>query len=289
MSSPPRLFETTLIAGRLARAAARPVAGADFLLARAGEDLAERLAGVLRPFPRIADVGTPTAHFRQVLQSVKPQSGLTALTPAESAPEVLDSSLQVLGVSSLDLIVSGLALQHANDLPGALVQLRRALAPDGLFIGCMLGGATLTELRQVLTAAESEVTGGVSPRVFPFADVRDMGGLLQRAGFKLPVVDSEPLVVRYPDMVRLIADLRAMAGTNVMLARSRRPTRRAVFARAAELYGERFADGDGRIRATFEMIWLSGWAEHESQQQPLKPGSARQRLADALGLKDGNA
>jgi hypothetical protein len=183
-----------------------------------------------------------------------------------------------------DLIVSGLALQHANDLPGALIQIRRALAADGLFLGCLLGGTTLTELRQALTEAESEVTGGVSPRVFPFADVRDMGGLLQRAGFAVPVADSETVTVRYPDMFGLMADLRAMGGTNVLLARSRRFTPRAVFLRAAEIYRQRFADPDGKLRATFEMIWLSGWAPHESQQKPLKPGSAQARLADALGV-----
>jgi hypothetical protein len=167
-----------------------------------------------------------------------------------------------------------------------LVQIARALKPDGLFIGCLVGGATLTELRQCLTAAESELTGGVSPRVFPFADVRDMGGLLQRAGLALPVADNEVLTVRYPDMFALMADVRAMGGTNVMHARLKRFTTRGVMLKAAEMYAQRFADADGRIRATFELIWVSGWAPHESQQKPLKPGSAKQRLAHALQVPE---
>jgi SAM-dependent methyltransferase len=255
--------------------------GDNFLLARAAEDLGERLATVLRPFPAIADLATPGPAFHSVIQSLRPDSRLTAASFLESPHEVLDPA-----VKDQDLIVSGLALQHANDLPGALIQLRRALRPDGLFMGCLLGGATLTELRQSLTEAESEVTGGVSPRVFPFADVRDMGGLLQRAGFALPVADSETVTVRYGDIFRLMADLRALGGTNVLAARSRKPTRRAVFLKAADIYARRFADADGRIRATFEIIWLSGWSPDASQQQPLKPGSAKQRLADALGVME---
>jgi SAM-dependent methyltransferase len=190
---------------------------------------------------------------------------------------------------AFDLITSGLALQHANDLPGALIQLRRALRPDGLFIGCLAGGATLTELRQSLAEAESEITGGVSPRVFPFADVRDMGSLLQRAGFALPVTDSETITVRYSNSFSLIADLRSMGATNVLTERSRRFTSRKLFLKAADVYQRRFSDPDGKIRATFEIIWLTGWAPHESQQKPLKPGSAKQRLADALGVVERKA
>jgi SAM-dependent methyltransferase len=276
MSTSPTLFDHALRQRRDTRRN-----GDNFLLARAAQDLRERLATVLRPFDAIADVATSGPEFRDVLQQLRPQSRLSAASHVESPHEVLDPSL-----TNLDLIVSGLALQHANDLPGALIQIRRALAPDGLFLGCLLGGATLTELRQALNEAESEVTGGVSPRVFPFADVRDMGGLLQRAGFALPVADSETVTVRYADMFRLMADLRAIGGTNVLTVRSRRPTRRAVFLKAAEIYRNRFADPDGRIRATFEMVWLSGWAPHASQQQPLKPGSAKQRLAAALGVNE---
>ena len=187
---------------------------------------------------------------------------------------------------SLDLAVSALALQTASDLPGALVQIRRALKPDGLFLGALLGGRSLHELRTVLTEAEAETSGAVSPRVAPFADVRDMGGLLQRAGFALPVIDSETLTARYDHLFALMADLRAMGATNTLVARSRRPTSRAFFARAAALYAERFGDADGRIRATFEIVSLSGWAPHASQQKPAKRGSATISLAKALGVED---
>ncbi len=178
--------------------------------------------------------------------------------------------------------MSALTLQTLNDLPGALVQMRRALKPDGLFLGCLFGGQTLQELRAVLTEAEIEATSGASPRVAPFADLRDLGGLLQRAGFALPVTDTDRLTVRYDTLFALIGDLRAMGLTNVLVDRSRRPTSRTVMLRAAALYAARFADADGRLRATFEIVWLSGWAPHASQQKPLRPGSATTRLADAL-------
>ncbi len=277
----PVLFDHRLLVDRLRRRA-RIDAGGDFLVRRAAEDLTERLAPVLRPFPAMADFATPGQAFAEALRAMRPGSSLAHLPFTPSA----DGNLH-LPVEQFDLITSGLALQHANDLPGALIQIRRALRPDGLFIGCLAGGATLTELRQSLAEAESDVTGGVSPRVFPFADVRDMGGLLQRAGFALPVADSESVTVRYADAFRLMADLRAMGATNVLVERSRRPSGRALFARAAELLASRFADPDGRVRATFEIIWLSGWAPHESQQKPLRPGSAKTRLADALGVSEG--
>jgi hypothetical protein len=183
------------------------------------------------------------------------------------------------------LAVSALSLQNLNDLPGALVQLRRVLKPDGLFLGCLLGGQSLYELRTALAVAESEICGGISPRVAPFADVRDMGGLMQRAGFALPVADSEPVTVRYADMFGLMKDLRAMGAANALVARLRQPSPKGLFMRAAKVYADRFADPDGRVRATFEMIFLSGWAPHESQQKPLAPGSAKMRLADALTNK----
>jgi SAM-dependent methyltransferase len=196
-----------------------------------------------------------------------------------------DESLPV-AAGTLDLVVSALALQFVNDLPGALVQVRRALKPDGLLLAALLGGDTLTELRQAFAAAESEVEGGISPRIAPFADIRDLGGLLQRAGFALPVVDSERITVRYDTVFALMHDLRRMGATNALNERRRQPLRRATLMRMAEIYGERFGDPDGRLRATFEVIWLSGWAPHESQQKPLKPGSARARLADALGAEE---
>jgi SAM-dependent methyltransferase len=190
---------------------------------------------------------------------------------------------------ALDLVASGLALHFVNDLPGTLVQIRRALKPDGLFVAALLGGDTLTELRQAFAAAEAELEDGISPRVLPFADLRELGALLQRAGFALPVTDVDRLTVRYASPLALMHDLRRMGATNPLIDRSRRPLRRATLVRMMEIYGERFADPDRRIRATFEIVYLLGWAPHESQQQPLAPGSARTRLADALGTQERSA
>jgi SAM-dependent methyltransferase len=181
-----------------------------------------------------------------------------------------------------DLIVSLLALHHVNDLPGALIQIRSALRPDGLLLAALPGGDTLTELRQSLVVAESDLTGGAAPRVSPFADVRALGGLLQRAGFALPVVDSDRVVARYRDLGALMRDLRALGATNALNARSRSPLRREVLVRTQAIYAHRFSDPDGRLRATFDTLWLTGWAPHESQPKPLKPGSAAMRLEDAL-------
>jgi SAM-dependent methyltransferase len=190
---------------------------------------------------------------------------------------------------ALDLVVSGLTLHLVNDLPGTLVQIRRALKPDGLFMAALLGGDTLTELRAAFAAAEAEVEGGLSPRVLPFADLRDLGALLQRAGFALPVTDVDHLTVRYASPLALMHELRRMGAANPLVDRSRRPLRRATLARMLEIYAQRFADADARIRATFEIVYLSGWAPHASQQQPLAPGSARTRLADALGTQERSA
>jgi SAM-dependent methyltransferase len=279
----PHLFDHALMQARAQRRM-RLDAGADFLFVRAAEDLADRLQPILRPFPAIADIGTPHDAFARALKIIRPDAAITQIAINPLHLETLD-----LPAEAFDLITLGLALQHANDLPGALIQIRRTLRPDGLFVGCLAGGATLTELRQSLAEAESQITGGVSPRVFPFADVRDMGGLLQRAGFALPVADSETITVRYVNIFSLMADLRAMGATNVLTERSRRFTSRNLFLKAAEIYQRRFSDPDGKIRATFEIIWLTGWAPHESQQKPLKPGSAKQRLADALGVVERKA
>lgn len=191
--------------------------------------------------------------------------------------------------STFDLVVSALSLQGINDLPGALVQIRRALKPDGLLLAALIGGETLTELRQSFATAESEIEGGISPRVAPFADVRDLGGLLQRAGFALPVTDADRITVRYNSAFALMQDLRRMGATNALVERRRTPLRRATLTRTAEIYAARFADGDGRVRATFDIVWLSGWAPHPGQQQPLEPGSAQARLADALGAREVSA
>jgi SAM-dependent methyltransferase len=189
----------------------------------------------------------------------------------------------------VDLIVSTLGLHWVNDVVGALIQMRRALRPDGLFLGALLGGATLTELRQCLLAAETELRGGAGPRVSPFLDAHDGAGLMQRAGFALPVVDVDTLIVRYAHPLELMADLRAMGETNALLERPPEPLTRAILDRVAELYAERFAGPDGRIIATFEIITLTGWAPHPEQQKPLRPGSAKMRLADALGVVEQGA
>lgn len=199
---------------------------------------------------------------------------------------VADDDVLNLTPGAQDLVVHALCLHWANDPVGQLVQCRRALRPDGLFLGLMFGGQTLNELRACLAEAEAEVAGGLSPRVLPMGEIRDLGGLLSRAGFSLPVADSFTKTVMYRDAMHLMRDLRAMGEGNALHARLRRPTGRAVLLRAAAIYAERFGTPDGRIPATFEIICLTGWAPHESQQKPLRPGSAAARLADALNAAE---
>jgi SAM-dependent methyltransferase len=292
MVSPhPAMFDHRLLRARRARAAA--LGPSTFLLERVAEDLSDRLAAVLRRFERALDLGTPTDALRRVLAaSGKVGTIIAAEAPGAGAPDctvltiIADEEALPLRDASLDLVVSALALQFVNDLPGTLIQIRRALAPDGLLLAALAGGDTLTELRQSFAAAEAEIEGGISPRVVPFADVRDMGALLQRAGFALPVTDVDRVTARYPSPVALLHDLRRMGAANPLIERSRRPLKRATLTRMVEIYRERFSDRDGRVRATFEIVWLSGWAPHASQQKPLAPGSARQRLADALGTRE---
>jgi SAM-dependent methyltransferase len=273
----PILFDRALLRARQLRALR--FGPATFLLDRVADDIAERLHAVLREFKSAADVGTPGEQVGDALAGRVDRIAYVDLPDVESEPLPLPAG-------SLDLVVSALALQFVNDLPGVLAQIRRALLPDGLLLAAMLGGDTLTELRQCFAAAEAECEAGVSPRVAPFADLRDVGALLQRAGFALPVTDVDRIVVRYDSAFALMQDLRRMGATNILVERRRTPTRRATLLRMAQLYGERFADSDGRIRATFDVLWLSGWAPHESQQQPLKPGSAKAGLAEAVkGLK----
>jgi len=255
-----------------------------FLVDRIAADLAERLGAVLRRFEVAVDLGTPTEAVRDALSdnaAIGMLVGASAL-PRRAPAIVADEEALPLRDGALDLVVSALALQFVNDLPGALVQIRRALKPDGLFLAALLGGDTLGELRQSFAAAESEVEGGVSPRVAPFADVREMGALLQRAGFALPVTDVERLTVRYSSPFILMGELRRMGAANALAERRRTPLRRATLQRMAEIYAQRFADPDGKIRATFEVIWLSGWAPHESQPKPLRPGSATASLEAAV-------
>ncbi len=273
----PLLFDRTLLRARQVRALKQ---GAEtFLLDRVVDDLSDRLQAVLRQFSNGADVATPGHGVVDAL------AGRVA---SLAHVEVPDNESRGLGLApaSLDLAVSALGLQLVNDLPGVLAQLRRALRPDGLLLAALLGGDTLTELRQSFAAAEAEREGGMSPRVAPMADLRDVGALLQRVGFALPVTDLDRVVVRYDSAFALMRDLRRMGATNMLHERRRTPLRRATLLRMAQIYGERFADPDGRIRASFDIIWLSGWAPHESQQKPLKPGSAKASLADAVrGLK----
>jgi SAM-dependent methyltransferase len=266
----PKLFDRALLAKRQERA--RKLEPATFLLDRVVADMEERLSAVTREFADAADIWTPGegvsfgARFKSFARIAPPD-----------AQEVLD-----LQPESLDLALSALAFQFVNDLPGVLAQIRRALRPDGLLLAAMIGGDSLTELRQSFAAAEAELEGGVSPRVAPFADLRDIGSLLQRAGLALPVTDVDRVVARYDNALALMADLRRMGATNILFERRRGPTRRATMLRMAQVYGERFADADGRIRATFDIIWLSGWAPHESQPKPLRPGSATASLEAAV-------
>jgi SAM-dependent methyltransferase len=289
MAENPMIFDRALLRRRRRRAAA--LGPATFLLDRVAGDLAERLVTVLRRFELAVDLGTPGDAVRTALARLESVGKIVAadVMPDAARGEIFiatDEEALPFGDATLDLVVSALALQFVNDLPGVLVQVRRALKPDGLLLAALLGGETLTELRQSFAEAESDIEGGVSPRVAPFADLRDLGALLQRAGFALPVTDVDRVTVRYDSAFGLMHDLRRMGATNALSARRRTPLKRATLQRMAEIYSQRFADDDGRVRATFEIVWLSGWAPHPDQQQPLKPGSAKARLADALGTRE---
>jgi SAM-dependent methyltransferase len=295
MAMTPLIFDRSLVRARRRRALK---AGPEtFLIDRVAEEFADRLKAVLRRFDIAADLGTPTGAVRAALARSGSIATMIAVDPLidgarglagdeASAPPLrvaADEEALPFAAGALDLVVSGLALQAVNDLPGVLVQIRRALKPDGLFLAALLGGDTLTELRQSFAAAESECESGVSPRVAPFADVRDMGMLLGRAGFALPVADVDRLAVRYTTPLALLHDLRRMGAANPLIERRRTPLRRATLMHAMDIYLARFVEADGKVRASFDIVWLSGWAPHESQQQPLRPGSATTRLADALG------
>jgi SAM-dependent methyltransferase len=290
--APPRLFDRDLLLARRKRALS--LGAETFLLELVAKDLAERLDVIQRRFDVAVDLGTPGDAVARALGAT---GKIGTVVACEPLAERRTGALRVIGSEealpfapeSLDLVASALALQWVNDLPGTLVQIRRALRPDGLLLAALIGGDTLRELRECLAAAEAELERGASPRVAPFADVQTLGALLQRAGFALPVTDLDRHVVRYAHMLELLRDLRRMGATNILTERRRVPLRRATLMRAAALYGERYSDADGRIRATFEVISISGWAPHESQQKPLRPGSARTRLADALGVTERSA
>lgn len=265
----------------------------DFLLRHVAEDLAQRLALVRRHFPLAVNLG---AHHGVISRRLRALGSIDVLIDVERSGKLLAQcdGPRILGdeewlpfqAGSIDLVVSGLALHYVNDLPGTLIQIRRALKPDGLMLAALLGGRTLHELREALTQAEAELEGGASPRIAPFADVRDLGGLLQRADFALPVADADTLTVTYETPFALMQELRRMGAGNVLTERRRTPLRRATLLRAAEIYAQRYGARNGRIEATFEVITLTGWAPHDSQQKALAPGSAQTRLADALGAEE---
>lgn len=295
MTTTPIIFDRNALTRRRNRAALSHTAAsnADFLLARAADELLDRLAVIKRHFSVVAVVG---AHGDMLAERMQRAAAHETILVCDAARHMLpprpflavqaDEEMLPFRPASLDLIVSALSLQWVNDLPGTLAQMRSALKPDGLLLAALVGGDSLAELRQSFVAAESEREGGASPRVAPFADGRDLGALLQRAGFALPVVDSDRFTVAYRHPLALMHDLRAMGATNVLAERRRAPLRRNTLARACEIYAERFSRPDGKVLATFEIIALTAWAPADSQPKPLRPGSATHRLADALGTPE---
>ena len=293
MSDTPLLFDRSLHRRRRERAAAQ-FAEFDFLKARAAAEIEERLWDIQRQFEVALDFGS---HTGLIEPERLPPGKIGTLIRSDLSKRMLDGAISGLavvadeevvpfGAETLDLVVSGLSLHWVNDLPGTLIQLRRALKPDGLLIGAIFGRETLIELREALSEAELECDGGVSARVSPFGDQAELAGLLQRAGFALPVVDSDLVTVTYQHPFKLLGDLRGMGETNALLGRRRVPMKRGTLMRAMEIYQSRFGLADGRVPASFEIVYLTGWAPHESQQKPLRPGSAAQRLADALGSQE---
>lgn len=267
-STIPSLFDRRALDRHRARARAEAL----FLHHAAVDEVQDRLSMVNKTFTAPAII-TP---FQQVWQDVLPE-----------AQCVLDHEVLALRPKAHDLVIHAMALHWANDPVGQLIQCHRALRPDGLLLVVCLGGETLHELRAALGQAEIEITGGLSPRIAPMAELRDLGGLLQRAGFALPVADTARLTAEYRDLTHLMHDLRAMGETNSLSARVKHPTQRQVFLRAQQIYADHFSTPSGRLAATYELICLTGWSPDESQQKPLRPGSAKARLADALGTKEG--
>jgi NADH dehydrogenase [ubiquinone] 1 alpha subcomplex assembly factor 5 len=286
-----RIFDRRLLRQRRARAA-RGLHAHDFLLREIGERLCDRLSDIARAFPLTLDLG---ARDGLIARSLKGRGGIETLIQADASflnahrarhngpALVADEELLPFQAQSFDAVLSNLALHWVNDLPGALVQIRNCLKPDGLFLASLFGAGTLGELRTCLMEAELAELGGASPRVSPFADLRDAAGLLQRAGFALPVADVDTVTVTYADFFALLRDLRGMGETNALMERLKHPTRRTIFARAAAIYEDRFADREGRLPATFQILFLTGWAPHESQQQPARRGSGQTSLKDVLG------
>jgi SAM-dependent methyltransferase len=292
MSDERVLFDRALLRKRRARFA-HEIESREFLIGHVAHEIKERIEIMLREFPRALDLG---AYHGLLGRTVATLPSVGEIVYAESALEyaklcprpalVCDEDLLPFKDASFNLIISGLALHRVNDLPGSLIQIRHALAPDGLFMAAALGARALIELREALLTAEGELEGGASPHVSPFGDVREYGALLQRAGFALPVADAEVLRVVYPSPRELMHEVRALGGGNVLMARSRAPLHRRTLERAEEIYRAQHGTPDGKITATFEFVFMSGWAPDPSQQKPLRPGSAQQRLADALGTTE---
>lgn len=299
-----QLFEREAVRKHRERAA-NAIKAHDFLYAEVAERLTERLDDITRAFPLALDLGCHGGEVGRALDTGnKRRGGVETLLQCDPSPKMAaqaqgqaggasfaaDEEFLPVKPGSLDLVMSNLSLHWANDLPGALVQIRQALKPDGLFLAAMFGESTLFELRESLMAAELEIEMGMSPRVSPFTTVQDAGALLQRAGFALPVVDIDTIRVSYTDMFKLMADLRGMGETGTVAGRRKTFTRRDTMMRAASYYAEKFAGqgdaGEGRIPATFEVVFLTAWAPHPDQQQPLKPGSAEASLAEALTHED---
>jgi SAM-dependent methyltransferase len=290
-----KVFDPRLVRAHRGRAVAR-LTEYDFLFREVAERLCDRLSDVKRTFPLALDLG---CHGGEFGQTVGGRGGIETLIQCDPSVAmarraggsalVADADALPFGEGKFDLIVSNMSLHWVNDLPGALIQIRRALKPDGLFLAALAGGGTLGELRGALLEAEMELAGGASPRVSPFIDLRDAGALLQRAGFALPVADGDLIPVRYENAFKLMTDLRGMGEANALVAAPRHFTRRNIMLRAAEIYRERHEGPDGRIPASFQIVYLTGWAPDPSQQQPLRPGSAEARLADVLGGEEKTA
>lgn len=285
MSAP--IFDRALIAQRRKRAN-QNFKSHDFLFEWAEEQMLDRLDDFTRAYETALRIGTRGSQFFSHALSMHPRIGdvfTMDLTGALSPDLIADEEFLPFQDASLDMVISPLSLHTVNDLPGTLIQIRRALKPDGLFLAAMLGGETLYELRDCLTQAEMAVSGGMSPRISPFADKQQMGGLMQRAGFALPVIDSDIITVTYSDFYKLLHDIRGMGESNVIIARSKRFTPKALFEKAAEIYAQKYSK-EGKLVASFEVIFLTGWAPDASQQKPLKPGSAENSLAEFLGTKE---
>ena len=288
MNQPPPIFDRTTLRRRRDRAAAG-LERYDFLFKEAAGRLFDRVLDVKRSFPLALELGCHTGQFAKAAGRSERigtliQADLSArmVGRAKSPRLVADEERLPVAPASLDLLVSNLSLHWLNDLPGALIQIRRALKPDGLFIATILGGETLSELRHSLLAAESELLGGASPRVAPMIDLRDAAGLLQRAGFALPVADFDRITLAYETPFALMRELRGLGESNALSERQRQPASRRLFERAAQIYQQRHGRDDGRVPATFDILYLSGWAPDASQQKPMAPGSGVHSLADAV-------